>query len=177
MTPSKLKPLYLQHRSITLIKGMYQCKKSKFLMCKHALHDQKQFKMKGKNIKVFYNCSLEYVVYWLTCSRGLFYVGRTIRTLRKWFGKHYQFVEERNNKHSVPRHFLEHHNKWSDGLKLWVIGSIPKKYSVNRRPTGSMFWTPLPQCISNSRLKSVRSSNVWCPVGPILVSFILDLNI
>lgn len=67
------------------LKGMYQCKKPKCMTCKHISHGQKQFQVKGKmyDIKGFFNCLPEFVVYYFTCLCGLFYFGHTIRTPRK----------------------------------------------------------------------------------------------
>lgn len=52
--------------------------------------------------------------------------GRTIRTLRKRFGVHQNFVEQGKDKHSVPRHFLEFNDQSSLGLRVWILESIPK---------------------------------------------------
>lgn len=105
-------------RSIPLtffgIKGMYQCKKPLCLTCAHVTHRQKYLFRKG------------YVVYFLTCPCSLFYVGRTIRTLRKRFGEHRNLVEQGKDKRSVPRHFLQFHKQSSDGLRVWILEAISK---------------------------------------------------
>lgn len=94
-------------------------------------HGQRSFQHKDKTYQLegFYNCSTEYVVYCLTCPCKSLYVGRTIRPLRQCFGKHRRFIEKGCDEHSVPRHFLEHHNQSTAGLQVWVLESIPRNLS------------------------------------------------
>lgn len=110
--------------------GMYQCKKALCLTCKFVQHGQKSFTVKGKMypINKFYNCSTEYVLYCLTCPCGLFYVGRTIGPLCKLFGEHRRFLEGGSDQHSVPRHYFEHHQQSTAGLKVWIIEAILASY-------------------------------------------------
>ena len=98
-------------------------------------HGQKQFTSKGKiyTFKEFYNCGSDFVIYALACPCNLLYVGRTIRPLRQRFGEHRRKIEAGKDKHSVPRHFLECHQKSTNGLKVWVIEQIPKKYTEAER--------------------------------------------
>lgn len=130
IAPSKVKtarPTVSAPLTFFNIKGMYQCRKPLCLTCAHVTHRQKDFHHKGKLYVIpdFFNCGSDYVVYCLTCPCGLLYVGRTIRPLRKRFGEHRNLVEKGIDKHSVPRHFKEHHGQTSSGLRVWVIESIP----------------------------------------------------
>lgn len=117
------------------LKGMYCCKKPLCLTCNHVTHRQKEFICKGKSYTIpdFFTCSSEYVVYCLTCPCGLLYVGRTIRTLRKRFGEHRNFVEKGLDKYSVARHFKEFHQQSSAGMRVWVIEAIPKQLPSAKR--------------------------------------------
>ena len=60
------------------------------------------------------------------CPCGLFYVGRTIRALRKRFGEHRNTVEKGLDNYSVARHFKEHHEQSPAGLRVWVLEAISK---------------------------------------------------
>ena len=77
-------------------------------------------------IPEFFNCGSDYVVYCLTCPCGLFYVGRNIRALRKRFGEHRNTVEQGLEKYSVARHFKEHHDQSTEGLRVWVLEAISR---------------------------------------------------
>lgn len=89
LAPSKLKnkPPPPRHSLpiILAITGMYQCRKPLCKTCQFVQHGQKEFRVKGKTypIKEIHTCSSDYIIYSLTCPCGLFYVGQTIRTLRK----------------------------------------------------------------------------------------------
>lgn len=138
IAPSKLKTTQkspLQSLCLIPLTGMFQCRKILCLTCKHVNHGQKDFYTKGKKYMInnFFNCSSEYVIYALTCPCGLLYIGRTIRTLRKRFGEHRRFVEKMVDKHSVPRHFKEHHSGSLEGLRVWVIESIPSTLPLAER--------------------------------------------
>lgn len=115
--------------------GMYRCNKSLCKTCAFVRHGQRSFQHKDKiyQLEGFYNCSTEYVVYCLTCPCRSLYVGRTIRPLRQRFGKHRRFIEKGCDEHSVPRHFLEHHNQSTAGLQVWVLESIPRNLSEAER--------------------------------------------
>lgn len=129
---SKLKatPLPLGYHIPTFlaISGMYQCRKPLCKTCSFVVHGQKDFHIKGKTypIKGFHTCSSDHVIYCLTCPCGLFYVGRTIRPLRKRFGEHCRFITGGLDNHSVPRHYLHVHDKSTDSLRVWVIEAMPK---------------------------------------------------
>lgn len=128
VAPSKLKekPPPPGHSIPTFLAifGMYQCRKT----CRFVTHGQKDFCVKGKTypIKGFHTCSSDHVVYCPTCPCGLFYVGRTIRPLLKRFGEHRRFITGGLDNHSVPRHYLEYHDKSTDGLRVWVIEAMPR---------------------------------------------------
>lgn len=120
IAPSKLKPNRTQLKpTLTFlnIKGMYQCRKLGCLTCKFVKHRQKQFTTKGKTYHLgeFYNCSTEFVIYFLTFPCGLLYIGRTIRTLQKRFGEHRRSIENDNDL-TIPRHFAKFHQGSTDGL-------------------------------------------------------------
>lgn len=119
------------------ISGMYQCRKPLCKTCRFVTHGQKDFYVKGKTYrnKGFHTCSSDHVVYCLTCPCGLFYVGLTIRPLRKRFGEHRRFINGGLDNHSVPRHYLEYHDKSTDGLRVWVIEAMPRDL-----PPAERFW-------------------------------------
>lgn len=114
---------------------MYHCRKALCLTCQHVCHKQKEFSFKGKTyiISEFYTCSSEFLVYCMSCPCGLLYVGRTIRTLHKRFGKHRRLVDAGSDIHSVPKHFLTYHQQSSLELKDWVIEVIPKNLPAAER--------------------------------------------
>lgn len=130
IAPSKIKPA-----SSTVsaplkffnIRGMYQCCKALCLMCSHITHRQKEFHSKGQKYSIsdFYTCSSEFVIYCLSCACDLQYVGCTIRTICNRFGEHRYLVDAGSDQHSVPKHFLIHHEHFSQDLKVWVIEAIP----------------------------------------------------
>lgn len=130
IAPSRLRSTAPIHKSLELIPlvGMFQCKKARCKTCDFVKHGRKSFKHKGKvyPLEGFYNCSSDHVVYALTCPCGLLYIGRTIQPLRQRFGKHRRLIEGGKDLHSVPRHFLEHHNRSTEGLEVWVIEQIPR---------------------------------------------------
>lgn len=137
IAPSKLpidKPISNPTTLIPLV-GMYQCKKARCKTCMFVEHGKKSFLSKGRiyTLEQFYNCSSNFVVYGLTCPCGLIYVGRTICPLRQRFGQHRRLIEGGKDKHSVPRHFAECHNKSTTGLSVWVIEQIPKHMSEAER--------------------------------------------
>ncbi|CAI9555659.1 unnamed protein product [Staurois parvus] len=114
---------------------MYRCNKALCKTCQFVKHGQKNFTTKGKtySFKEFYNCSTDHVIYCISCPCGLLYVGRTIRPLRARFGEHRRLIEDGKDKHSVPRHFLEYHQKSTDGLQVWVLESIHNNLSESDR--------------------------------------------
>lgn len=61
------------------------------------------------------------------------YVGRTICPLRERFGEHRRKIEGGKDKHSVPRHFAEYHNKSTEGLEVWILEQMPKNLSQAER--------------------------------------------
>lgn len=73
------------------------------------------------------------MVYCFAFPCGLFYVGRTIRTLRNIFKSTDISQKKGHDEHSVPRHFLEYHNKSAAGLQVWAIESIPQLIPVAER--------------------------------------------
>lgn len=107
--------------------GIFQCKKRGCLTCQSVPHGQSNFSTSNGqnfNIRQFLTCSSEFVIYLLKCPCNLLYVGRTRRTLRKRIGEHRNLIKGGCDKHSVPRHFLLHHNKDFKGLVVMAIESI-----------------------------------------------------
>lgn len=93
-----------------------------------ARKDGRQF-----NILQFICCSTQFVVYGLKCPCGSLYVGRTVRTMRTRFGEHRRFIEQKKDKHSVPRHFCQAHNGSTQGLELFGIEAIPMSLPEGER--------------------------------------------
>lgn len=136
IAPSKLKCIKKDDPLCLIpLKGMYRCNKSLCKTCQFVNHGQKSFTHKDKLylLDSFYNCSSDYVVYCLMCPCKMLYVGRTIRPLRRRFGKHRRLSHPNSTKHSVPRRFLEHHARSTVGLWVWVIESIPRGLSEAER--------------------------------------------
>lgn len=109
--------------------GTYKCKKRGCLTCQFILHGRSSFQDTNGNtfhIKQFITCSTDHVIYILRCSCNLFYVGRTIRPMRKRIGEHRRFISKGCADHSVPRHFLRTHNKDLGKLEVMAIEAIPK---------------------------------------------------
>lgn len=88
--------------------------------------------------------------YWVChlCSAvplWLILVGRTMRTLHKCIGEFRSFIHKVFEKNSVPRHFLQMHNKNFRCLEVMMIEAIPigiltdnKRFSLLRRR--DIFW-------------------------------------
>lgn len=53
------------------------------------------------------------------------HIGCTIRTVRTRISEHRRFIKKGCDKHSVPRHFLQTHNKDIKCLKVFAIEAIP----------------------------------------------------
>lgn len=51
----------------------------------------------------------------------LYYVGRTICTMRTRFNEHRRLIEDECTMHSVPWHFSAHHDEDPKGLELFSI--------------------------------------------------------
>lgn len=95
--------------------GYYPCKK-----CVGYLHNTRgrskslEFKSMTTNsvypIRVFYTCATRHIVYMIMCPCGKQYVGHTIRTFTIRVGEHIAKIKNGDTKHTVPRHYREHHN-------------------------------------------------------------------
>lgn len=93
--------------------SIFQCRKRGCLTCQSITHEcSKIVTNKGTSfqIKQFFTCSTEFVVYVLHCPCTLLYACRTIRNLHTRVGEHRRFVKKGYDKHSVPCHFLQTHN-------------------------------------------------------------------
>ena len=116
--------------------GSYRCKLKRCMACNFMHHGKKHFVGKdGRtfNIQQFVCCGTQFVVYGLRCPCGLFYVGRTVRAMRTRFGEHRRFIEQKKDKHSVPRHFCQVHGGSTEGLELFGIEAIPMTLSEGER--------------------------------------------
>lgn len=107
---------------------MCEYRKTLCKTCPFVQHRQQEFTAKGERLR-----SMTFAIarqsFWYIVSSvlvGFFYVGRTIRPLRKRFGKHRHLKEEGKDKHSMPGHFLEFHHKSTECLQVWVIEGMPR---------------------------------------------------
>lgn len=73
------------------------------------------------HMKQFATCSSQYIVYLLTCPCHKQYVGRTVRTFTIRFNEHIAGIKGGKDKHTVPRHYLQYHNKNPSGTLFQVI--------------------------------------------------------
>lgn len=98
---------------------------------------QNKFQSKGKfyTISEFHTCSSEVVVYCMSCPWGLLYVGRTIRTLHKRFGKNRRLVDDQ---HSVPKHYFTHHHH--SVLQGSHAQNLPAAEHFKRLCTRESYW-------------------------------------
>lgn len=137
IAPSKLKPTTIPPSVPILIPiiGMYQCHKPLCKTCKFVQHSLKTFNTKRKTyeLKEFFNCSSDFVVYGLSCPCNLMYVGQIIRPLRQRFRKHRRYIEGGTDPHSIPRHFTTVHQKSTTGLQVWVIEQIDRSLPAAKR--------------------------------------------
>lgn len=114
IAPSRMKTPKKALRPTLTFLSIRACSNTESLILtyKHVQHCQKHFTTNGKACahNGFYNCSTEFVIYCLSCPCGLLYMHRTIRTIRKRFGKHRWSVEEGTDKLSVPeKHSIKYH--------------------------------------------------------------------
>ena len=72
-------------------------------------------------MKQFFTCASTHIVYLITCPCGKQYVGRTIRTFSTRVGEHVAKIKAGSTKHTVPRHYLQEHNKKLEGTSFLII--------------------------------------------------------
>lgn len=122
----------------------------KCLTCKFFVPDQKTYVADGRIFRIpeLFNCSMEFVVNYLTCPCGLFYVESTIRALCSGHGEHYKLNEQGT---CVPRNFVEEHKRSTNGPWVWLLEVIPKHLPLTKcfkklckRET---FWTYKPDTL------------------------------
>ena len=108
-----------------LSKGYHPCRRCK--VCTYNITKKKSINFRSTvtgvefPIKQFSTCATRYVVYLLTCPCGKQYVGRTIRSFSTRAGEHIAKILAGYPKHTVPRHYLEHHNKKVEGTLFQII--------------------------------------------------------
>ena len=132
VAPSKIKSMKCHNRASNIpvlfnMVGFNKCKQSRCKACAFMQHGKSSFtSVAGHtyNIKQFISCGTQFVVYGLRCPCGLIYVGRTVRAMRTRFGEHRRFIEQKKDKHSVPRHFCKAHGGDTAGLELFGIEAI-----------------------------------------------------
>lgn len=78
------------------------------------------------HIKFFATCTTTHVVYLITCPCKKQYIGRTIRTFTVRVNEHISNIIAGKTNHSMPKHYLRHHNKDPKGTVFQVID----KYTV-----------------------------------------------
>lgn len=76
---------------------------------------------KSYDIQPFLTCSSKNVVYIITCSRGLHYVGRTIRAFQVRMKEHIAKIKKGYPKHSLSRQFDTHHGRDLKGTLFMAI--------------------------------------------------------
>lgn len=73
------------------------------------------------HMKHFTTCATRFIVYLITCPCNRQYVGRTIRAFSTRANEHITAIKLGRTNHSVPWHFLEHHDKNPRGTKFQII--------------------------------------------------------
>lgn len=71
----------------------------------------------------FTTCATKFVVYLLTCPCNKQYIGRTIRTFSIRVNEHLTNIKSKTN-HTVPRHYLEHHDRDPTGDKICLYRQV-----------------------------------------------------
>lgn len=72
-------------------------------------------------MKHFTTCATKFIVYLITCPCKKQYVERTIRTFSVRVNEYLVKIKKGCVKHSIPRHYLEHHNRDPTGTQFQVI--------------------------------------------------------
>lgn len=107
-------------------KGFYPCRKCN--VCHHNSAGRQKLltftstvTSRVYHMKEFATCASQYIVYLITCPCHKQYVGRTIRTFSIRVNEHITGIKEGKSKHTVPRHYLQHHNRDPSGTLFQVI--------------------------------------------------------
>uniref|UniRef100_A0A803JIM5 GIY-YIG domain-containing protein n=1 Tax=Xenopus tropicalis TaxID=8364 RepID=A0A803JIM5_XENTR len=117
--------------SNTKLKGTYtcgHCKACKYIYNLNSVVDR--FNIKHE-VRDFFNCRSESIIYLITCPCGKQYVGKTIRMLKDRLLEHIRNIEQSNIDASnntkmtpIARHFHERHEGKSVGLKMSGLSKI-----------------------------------------------------
>ena len=95
-------------------------------------------------MKQFTTCFRSFIVYLITCPCKLQYVGRTIRNFSIRVNEHIAKIRKGCPKHTVSRHYLEHHNSDPRGSLFQVIDRFVPHWRGDSRLRGvsrlETFW-------------------------------------
>ena len=83
------------------------------------VHAQKTHYIKG-----YINCNTTYVVYYLYCPCGHFYIGRTKRKLQQRVAEHKYAIRTGNEDYPMAKHYKQHHGCNPESLRAMGIESI-----------------------------------------------------
>lgn len=98
-------------------KGSYKCPKTRCECCENI--GDNVTTITSSNTKETIpltsplDCDCTFVVYLLSCTCGLQYVGRTIQTLQKWLNTHCANIKGVFLTHSVSKQAFTHHDQFS----------------------------------------------------------------
>lgn len=111
------------------LKGFYKC--GKCLPCKTSKKTNKKITSfrstsNGKEYKIreLITCNNTHVTYILECPCSKQYMGRTTRQLHVRIREHITNIKNGFNKHSVPRHFRDYHNRDPTCMTFYAIDKI-----------------------------------------------------
>lgn len=121
--------------------GFYQCRRCN--VCVHNTLIGRKIDTFSSTItsriyrmKEFATCATQYVVYLITCPCKKQYVGRTIRTFTTRVNEHIAGIKGGKDKHTVPRHYLLHHNRDPRGSIFQVIDKFVPHWRGESRLRG-----------------------------------------
>lgn len=122
------------------LKGFYKC--GKCLPCRETKKTNKKI-MKFKStsngkeytIRDLITCNNTHVTYVLECPCRKQYVGRTTRKLHIRIREHVTNIKNGFKKHSVSRHFRDHHNRDPSGMLFYGIDKIKGHWRGDNKKT------------------------------------------
>lgn len=99
----------------------------------------------------FTTCATRFIVYLLTCPCKKQCVGCTIRTFSVRVNEHLASIKKGRINHSVPRHYLKHHNKDPTGTQFQVIDKFIPHVGELSYALVEVYWdkTPRARCFSS----------------------------
>lgn len=108
--------------------GSFKCNHSKCKCCSNITDGTSEFKSYSTKrtfpIKQQLNCGSTNIIYIISCTCGLQYVGKTSQTLRMCMNSHRYNILNGYSKHSVSRHASVKHNCRIEDFRITTIEQI-----------------------------------------------------